>query len=182
MNGIHRVIDPDMAAPGRIRVSLLALWERRDLRRQQQDFAPEQRDTLAPGRETPPGFSLDGRQRRGALQFFLACRIQPVRGATCGFCATCDFWTLKRDSCTKRYPSGVCPSPARETAPGFSLRGHGTPKGPLIFCGLNVGAPNASVFWPPPPRTSRPQNWQRNEENRKARRPDDRFFCVSWRR
>ena len=33
--------------PRRIRVSLLPLWERRDLRRQRQDFAPEQRDTLA---------------------------------------------------------------------------------------------------------------------------------------
>jgi len=56
---------------------------------------------------------------------FLGCRIQPLRGATCDFCATCDFWTLKRNSCIKRYPSGVCPSPARETAPGFSLRGRG---------------------------------------------------------
>ena len=26
--------------------------------------------------------------------------------------ATCDFWTVKRDSCIRRYPSGVCPSPA----------------------------------------------------------------------
>src|ERR1700730_1525698 len=32
---------------------------------------------------------------------FLGCRIQPLRGATCDFCATCDFWTLQRDSCIK---------------------------------------------------------------------------------
>src|ERR1700730_9117923 len=30
-------------------------------------------------------------------KYFLGCRIQPMRGATCDFCATCDFWTLKRD-------------------------------------------------------------------------------------
>src|ERR1700736_4525279 len=72
---------------------------------------------------------------------------------TCDLCATCDFWTLKRDSCIKRYPSGVCPSPARETAPGFSLRGRGAPQKRLVFLGPNAGGPNASVFWPPPPRT-----------------------------
>src|SRR5437588_11863894 len=48
--------------------------------------------------------------------------------------STCDFWTLKRDSCIKRYPSGVCQSPAQETAPGFSLRGRGAPqKTPCCF-------------------------------------------------
>src|ERR1700736_3333734 len=75
--------------------------------------------------------------------------------------STCDFWTLKRDSCIKRYPSGVCPSPARETAPGFSLGGRGAPQKRLGFLGPDAWGPNASVFWPPPPRTRNP----RSEEN-----------------
>ena len=138
-----------MAPPGRIWVSLLDLLERRDLRRQRQDFAPEQRDTLGPGRETAPGFSLDGRQRWGAQQIFLGMPNTTMRGATCDLCATCDFWTLKRDSSIERYPSGVCPSPARETAPGFSLRGRGARAQTIL--------------------------------RRGKVRPDDRFFCVSWR-
>src|ERR1700730_2239755 len=88
----------------------------------------------------------------------LGCRIQPMRGATCDFFATCDFWTLKRDSCIKRYPSGVCPSPARETAPGFSLRGRGAPqKAPWVFWASTSEPQTQSVFWPPPPRTPNPK-------------------------
>src|SRR6478609_3715557 len=79
--------------------------------------------------------------------------------------STCDFWTLKRDSSIKRYPSGVCPNPARETAPGFSLRGRGAPQKRLSFLGPNAGGPNASVFWPPPSPHPKPQNQQRSEEN-----------------
>ena len=111
-----------------------------------------------------PSFSLDGRQQAGVPnKYFLGCRIQPVRGALVTpvqlvGSATCDFWTLKRDSCIKRYPSGVCPSPARETAPGFSLRGREAPQNALGFLGPDApGAPNGSVFWPPPPRTPNPK-------------------------
>jgi hypothetical protein len=94
----------------------------------------------------------------GPNKYFSGCRIQPLRGATCTSVqlltcklvtsATCDFWTLKRNSSIKRYPSGVCPSPARETAPGFSLRGGGHPKNALVSWGPTPGPPNASVFWP----------------------------------
>src|ERR1700730_8915047 len=46
------------------------------------------------------------------------------------------------------------PKPGRETAPGFSLRGRGAPQKHLGFFGPPTpGAPNASVFCPPPPRT-----------------------------
>ena len=76
-----------------------------------------------------------------------------VRGATCDLCATCDFWTLLRDSCIKRYPSGVCPSPARETAPGFHCADGAPKKRPWFFRPQRPEPPNASVFWPPPPRT-----------------------------
>jgi hypothetical protein len=110
-----------MAPPGRIWVSLLDLLERRDLRRQRQDFAPEQRDTLGPGRETAPGFSLDGRQRRGAQQIFPGMPNTTMRRATWDPCATCDFWTLKRDSSIKRYPSGVWPKPGPGNRAGFFI-------------------------------------------------------------
>src|ERR1700731_1132274 len=110
-----------MAPPGRIWVSLLDLLERRDLRRQRQDFAPEQRDTLGPGRETAPGFSLDGRQRRGAQQIFPGMANTTMRRATWDPCATCDFWTLKRDSSIKRYPSGVWPKPGPGNRAGFFI-------------------------------------------------------------
>jgi hypothetical protein len=73
-------------------------------------------------------------------KYFLGCRIQPMRGATCDFCATCDFWTLKRNSCIKKYHSGVCPSLARETAPGFSLRGRGAPQKRWFFWGPTPAA------------------------------------------
>jgi hypothetical protein len=90
----------------------------------------------------------------GAQQILLGMPNTTMRGATWDFCATCDFWTLKRDPCIKRYPSGVRPSPARETAPGFSLRGRGAPRKRLGFFGAPTpGAPNTSVFWPPPSRT-----------------------------
>jgi hypothetical protein len=99
-----------------------------------------------PGRETAPGFSLDGRQRWGAQQIFLGMPNTTMRGATCDFCATCDFWTLKRDSCIKRYPSGVCPSPARETTLGFSLRGRGAPQKRLGFFGGLTRGPQTQAF------------------------------------
>src|ERR1700738_1800483 len=51
-----------------------------------------------------------------------------VRGATCDFCATGDFWTLKRDSCIKRYPSGCVPKPGPGNHAGFFIaRTRGTP-------------------------------------------------------
>src|SRR5437588_8304490 len=73
--------------------------------------------------------------------------------------STCDFWTLKRDSCTKRYPSGVCPSPAGETAPGFSLRGRGAPQKRLGFFGPRRRGPQTQAFSGrrlPAPETAKP--------------------------
>jgi hypothetical protein len=69
-----------------------------------------------------------GCQWWGAQQIFLEMPNTTYAWCTCDLCATSDFWTLKRNSSIKRYPSGVCPSPARETAPGFSLRGRGAPQ------------------------------------------------------
>jgi hypothetical protein len=91
--------------------------------------------------------------------YFLGCRIQPMRGATYDFCATCDFWTLKRDPCIKRYPSGVCPSPARETAPGFSLRGRGALQKRFRFFGAQRRGPKRKRFLAaasPHPQTPKP--------------------------
>ena len=118
-----------------------------------------------PGRETAPGFSLDGRQRWGAQQIFLGMPNTTSAWCTCDLCATCDFWTLKRNSCIKRYPSGVCPSPARETAPGFSLRGRGTPQKRLGFLGPNAGGPKRKRFPAAASPHPKPQNQQRSEEN-----------------
>jgi hypothetical protein len=73
-----------------------------------------------PGRETAPGFSLDGRQRWGARQIFLGMPNTTVRGANYDFCATCDFWTLKRNSCIEGYPSGVCPARPGKPAAGLA--------------------------------------------------------------
>src|ERR1700730_7278676 len=87
---------------------------------------------------------------------------------TCDLCATCDFWTLKRDSCIKRYPSGVCPSPARETAPGFSLRGGGAPHKRFGCWGgprQMPGDPKRKRFLAAASPHPKPQNQQRNEEN-----------------
>jgi hypothetical protein len=94
----------------------------------------------------------------------------------CDVCATCDFWMLKRDSCIKRYPSGVCPSPARETAPGFSLRGRGckaaTPR-----------TPHHVIWWDAEIESESDVRLrvERMIAQGKAH-PDDRFFYVSWRR
>jgi hypothetical protein len=91
--------------------------------------------------------------------YFLGCRIQPMRGATCDPCATCDFWTLKRDSCIKRYPSGVCPSPVRETAPGFSLGGRGAPQKRLGLLRAQRRGPQTQAFSGrrlPAPQTAKP--------------------------
>jgi hypothetical protein len=125
-----------------------------------------------PGRETAPGFSLDGRQRWGAQQIFLGMPNTTMRGATCDFCATCDFWTLKRDSCIKRYPSGVCPSPARETAPGFSLRGRGAPQKRLGFFWGPTRGPQTQAFSGrrlPAPQTPKPaEEWRRMPQFRKG--------------
>jgi hypothetical protein len=60
----------------------------------------------------------------------------------------------------------VYPNPARETAPGFSLRERGAPQKRLGFFGAPTpGAPNASVFWPPPPRTPNRKTSRGVEEN-----------------
>ena len=76
-----------------------------------------------------------------------------------------DFWTLKRNSCIKRYPSGVCPSPARETAPGFSLRGRGAPQKRLGFLRPQRRGPKRKRFLPAASPHPKPQNQQRSEEN-----------------
>src|ERR1700687_1793777 len=68
-------------------------------------------------------------------KYFLGRRIQPMRGATYDFCATCDFWTLKRDSCIKRYPSGVCPSRAGKPRRVFHWADAGHPKSPDLAGG-----------------------------------------------
>jgi hypothetical protein len=127
-----------------------------------------------PGRETAPGFSLDGRQRWGARQIFLGMPNTTSAWCTCDLCATCDFWTLKRDSCIKRYPSGVCPSPARETAPGFSLRGRGAPQKRLGFLGPNAGGPKRKRFPAAASPHPKPQNQQRSEENAPTKLEKDR--------
>src|ERR1700738_3411151 len=79
--------------------------------------------------------------------------------------STCDFWTLKRDSCIKRYPSGVCPSPARETAPGFSLGGRGAPQKRLGFLRPQRRGPKRKRFLAAASPHPKPQNQQRSEEN-----------------
>src|SRR3984893_2563315 len=84
---------------------------------------------------------------------------------TCDLCATCDFWTLKRDSCIKRYPSGVCPSPARETAPGFSLGGRGAHQKLLGFLRPKRRGPKRKRFLAAASPHPKPQNQQRSEEN-----------------
>jgi hypothetical protein len=114
----------------------------------------------AAAQETAPlSFSSRRTDANGGVpqQIFLGMPNTTSVWCTCDLCATCDFWTLKRDSCIKRYPSGVCPSPARETAPGFHYADAGHPKTPWFFEGPTPGAPNASVFWPPPPRTRNPK-------------------------
>ena len=58
------------------------------------------------------------------------------------------------------------PKPGPENRAGFFIaRTRGTPKTPWVFWGPDAGGPNASVFWPPPSRTPKPQNQQRSEEN-----------------
>jgi hypothetical protein len=118
-----------------------------------------------PGRETAPGFSLGGRQRWGAQQIFLEMPNTTSAWCTCDLCATCDFWTLKRDSCIKRYPSGVYPSPARETAPGFSLVGRGAPQKRLGFLRPQRRGPKRKRFLPAASPHPNPKNQQRSEEN-----------------
>src|ERR1700722_11830986 len=72
------------------------------------------------------------------------CVVQPVTSVQL-VTSTCDFWTLKRNSCIKRYPSGVCPSPARETAPGFHCADGAPKKRPWFFRPQRPEPPNASV-------------------------------------
>src|ERR1700724_1060099 len=93
-------------------------------------------------------------------KYFLRCRIQPMRGATYDFCATCGFnlWVLDAETGPKyqKISFRSVPKPGRETAPVFSLGGRGAPKKRLGFWGPTAGARRASVFWPPPPRTQTP--------------------------
>src|SRR3984893_13565382 len=92
-------------------------------------------------------------------KYFLGRRIQPMRGATYDFCATCDFWTLKRDSCIKRYPSGVCPSPAGKPRRVFHCADAGHPKNTLGFLGPQRRGPQTqacSARPPPAPQTAKP--------------------------
>ena len=90
--------------------------------------------------------SSHGRQRWGARQILLGMPNTTYAWCTCDPCATSDFWTLKRDPSIKRYPSGVCPSPARETAPGFSLRGRGAPQKRPGFFGAQRRGPKRKRF------------------------------------
>jgi hypothetical protein len=94
-------------------------------------------------------------------KYFLECRIQPMRGATCDFCATCDFWTLKRNSCIKRYSSGVCPSPAGKPRRVFHCADAGHPKKRLGFFGPRRRGPKRKRFLAAASRTPKPQNQQR---------------------
>jgi hypothetical protein len=58
------------------------------------------------------------------------------------------------------------PKPGPGNRAGFFIaRTRGPPKTPWVFLGPNAGAPNASVFWPPPPRTPNRKTSRGVEEN-----------------
>src|ERR1700730_10720698 len=84
-----------------------------------------------------------------------------MRGATYDFFSACDFWTLKRDSCIKRYLSGVCPSPTGKPRRVFHCADAGHPKNALGFLGPQRQGPQTQAFsgrrLPAPPnrKTSR---------------------------
>jgi hypothetical protein len=91
----------------------------------------------------------------------------------------------------------VCPSPARETAPGFSLRGGGAPQKRLgFFWDFDRQRLRGGALEKPLCRERRTHLiwWDEEEIERDVRlrvermiaqgkaHPDDRFFYVSWRR
>ena len=127
----------------------------------------------------PAGFFIGRTPTMGARQIFLGMPNTTYGAAPCDFCATFDFWTLQRDSCIKRYPSGVCPSPARETAPGFSLGGRGAPQKRLGFLRPQRRGPKRKRFLATASPHPKPQNQQRSALEKPLRR-ERRTHVIWW--
>src|ERR1700730_9183568 len=94
---------------------------------------------------------------------FLGCRIQPMRGATCDFCATCDFnlrlLVVETELMYNKISFRSVSKPGPGNRAGFVIaRTRGTPKTPWFFWGPTPGAqpPAFSGRRLPAPQTAKP--------------------------